>query len=138
MEGLIKTTPDKEKARSILKMVEDTLDMINSINGSKFPSNIVKEYYDVLRELVSVILLLDGLKTKGEGAHRKLIEYLAVNYKEFTEAEIMLLEELRTIRNKIAYDGFFVTEDYLNRKRGFIKGLVKKLNTLSKRKLGVV
>ena len=39
-------------------------------------SNITKEYYDLIRELISVVLLLDGYKTYGEGAHKKLIEYL--------------------------------------------------------------
>ena len=48
-ENLIKINPDKEKAKSILKMVETTLDMIKTINKSKFPSNIAKEYCKLLR-----------------------------------------------------------------------------------------
>ena len=51
-ENLIKITPDKEKAKSILKMVEKTLEMINSLDINKFPSNITKEYYEVIRELL--------------------------------------------------------------------------------------
>ena len=77
--------------------------------------NILKEYYDVIREFVATVLLLDGFKTKGEGAHKKLIEYIDKNY-QFTEYEISLLNELRIIRNKISYNGFFITEDYLKRK----------------------
>lgn len=75
-EGIIKTTPDREKAKSILKMVETTLEMISAIDARKYPSNVLKEYYEVIRELITVILLLDGYKTQGEGAHKKLIEYL--------------------------------------------------------------
>ena len=60
MEELIRVTPDKEKARSILKMVEATLEMIRFIDKIKFPSNVAKEYYEIIRELISIILLLDG------------------------------------------------------------------------------
>lgn len=132
---LVKISPDKDKAKSILKMVDTTLQMIASINQKKFPSNVVKEYYEVLRELITVILLLDGFKTKGEGAHKKLILYLRENYKEFQESELALLEDLRITRNKIAYDGFFVTDDYLDRKKKNIETTVQKLKHIIDKKL---
>lgn len=44
-EGIIKTAPDREKAKSILKMVETTLEMIDTIDPKKFTSHVVKEYY---------------------------------------------------------------------------------------------
>ncbi len=135
VEGIIKVSPDKEKAKSVMKMVNTTLDMIKSIDTVKFPSNVVKEYYDVLRELISVVLLLDGFKTKGEGAHKKLIEYLEQNYKEFNSYEISLLDDLRITRNKIAYDGFFVTDDYLERKKESIKMIIRKLRNIIDKKL---
>ena len=43
-EGLVKATPDKEKAKPILKMVDTTIDMIKLIDITKFSSNITKEY----------------------------------------------------------------------------------------------
>ena len=43
-EELIRVTPNKEKAKSILKMVETTLEMIRQIDTHKFPSNVAKEY----------------------------------------------------------------------------------------------
>ena len=126
MEDLIRVTPNREKAKSILKMVEKTLEMINNLDIDKFPSNITKEYYEVIRELLSIVLLLDGYKTYGEGAHKKLIEYLEANYKEFTKYEISLIDNLRNIRNKIAYDGFFVKKDYIERKKKDIDLIIKK------------
>ena len=75
-ENLIKITPNKEKAKSISRMAETTLEMIKSLDINKFPSNITKEYYDVMREFMSIVLLLDGFKTYGEGAHKKIIEYI--------------------------------------------------------------
>lgn len=122
---MIKITPDKEKAKSILKMVNTTLDMIKTINP-RFSSNIVKEYYEVIRELLSIILLLDGFKTYGEYAHKNLIEYIKKNYEDFDEHEISLMGDLRIKRNKIAYDGFFVKEEYLNRNKNNILKVILK------------
>jgi len=134
-EELIKITPNKEKAISILKMVNVTLEMINNINQEKFTSNLIKEYYDVVRELISIILLLDGYKTFGEGAHKKLIDYLKQNYKEFKSHEISLIDNLRITRNKIAYDGFFVQQDYLKRNIKTIENVINKLKQLINKKL---
>ena len=134
-EGLIKITPDKEKAQSILKMVDTTLEMIKVIDINKFSSNVTKEYYDAIRELMGVVLLLDGYKTYGEGAHKRLVEYIESNYKEFNAYEISLIDDLRITRNKIAYDGFFVDKDYINRKRNDIKKIIDKLKGIIKRKV---
>ena len=135
MEELIKTTPDKEKARSILKMVEATLEMIRFIDKIKFPSNVAKEYYEIIRELISIILLLDGHKAIGEKAHKRQIEYLEANYKEFGQAEITLIDDLRITRNKIAYEGFFVKESYIDRKLTDILKVIEKLKRLIDKKL---
>ena len=134
-EGLIKVTPDKEKAKSILKMVDTTIEMIKVIDITKFSSNITKEYYDVIRELISVVLLLDGYKTYGEGAHKKLIEYLQTKNIGFSEYEILLIDDLRITRNKVAYDGFFVERDYIERKIRDIQKIIAKLKDIIKKKL---
>ena len=137
-EDLISITPNKEKARSILKMVEITLEMIKQIDKSKFPSNIAKEYYEIVRELMSIILLLDGYKTMGEGAHKRQIEYLEANYKEFSKYEIDFIDDLRVTRNKIAYDGFFVKESYIDRKLNEILKIIDKLNKIVHKKIGLI
>lgn len=134
-DGIIKIRPDKEKSKSILKMVNTTLDMIKSIDSRKFPSLIIKEYYEVVRGLINAILLVDGFKTEGEGAHKKLIEYLNTNYRQFSQYEISTIDNLRIIRNKIAYEGFFVKEDYLIRKRKTILLIVNKLINVLQEKL---
>lgn len=135
MEDIIKIAPNKEKAASILKMVETTLEMIKQIDKEKFPSNVTKEYYEVIRELISIILLLDGYKTIGEGAHKKQIDYLGENYKEFNNSEINFIDELRTNRNKIAYDGFFITTGYIERKAKDISVTITKLKNIINKKL---
>jgi len=134
-DKLLKITPDKEKVLSIIRMVETTLEMIKEMNKNKFPSNVTKEYYEIIRELISIVLLLDGYKSIGDGAHKKQIEYLETNYKNFNKAEINLIDDLRIIRNKISYDGFFVKEDYLNRKLININEIINKLNETINKKL---
>lgn len=134
-EDLIKISPDKEKANSILKMVDSSLEMIKSIDPRKFPSNLIKEYYDIVRELISIILLLDGYKIIGEGAHKRLIDYLKQNYKEFSDYEISVIDDFRITRNKIAYDGFFVKVDYIERKEKDIKNIINKLKGVIRKKL---
>jgi len=116
-------------------MVDTTIEMIKVIDAGKFSSNVTKKYYDVIRELLSVILLLDGYKTYGEGAHKKLIEYVQSNYKEFSEYSISLIDDLRITRNKIAYDGFFVDKDYINRKNKDIQEIIDKLKKIINEKL---
>jgi len=135
LEGLVKITPDAEKAKSMVKMALTTLDMANSIDYRKFPSNVVKELYDVLRELMSATLLLDGWKTKGDGAHKKQIEYMAQNYSQITGFDADFLERLRNLRNRIAYDGFFVDAKYIKENRNVIDSLILKLRLLLKDKL---
>ncbi|MBI2085307.1 MAG: hypothetical protein HYT71_02220 [Candidatus Aenigmarchaeota archaeon] len=130
----IKITPDKEKAKSMLSMVETTEKMISTIDEKMFTSNIVAEYYNVIRQLMTAIMLLDGFKTTGEGAHKSLILYLNNNYEEFSEYEINLIDELRITRNKIEYDGFFVKYDYVQRKKEHIISVISKLKqTIVKR-----
>lgn len=52
MEELIKVTPDKEKAKSILRMVETTIEMVNNLDIDRFPSNITKEYYGDYKRII--------------------------------------------------------------------------------------
>ena len=134
-EGIIRITPDKEKAKSILKMADTTINMIKVIDMAKFSSNLTKEYYDVIRELISVVLLLDGYKTYGEGAHKKLVEYIKSKYGEFDEYEILLIDDLRITRNKIAYDGFFVDKSYIEQKIKGINKIIAKLQSIIKKKI---
>ncbi|KHO45860.1 MAG: hypothetical protein QS98_C0007G0018 [archaeon GW2011_AR3] len=134
-QGLIKVTPNRERAKSILKIIKVTLDMIEHIDSQKYPSNVTKEYYEIIRELASVLLLLDGWKAYGEGAHKIQIQYLRDEYAIFSQAELMLMDELRIIRNKIAYDGLFLKPDYLNRRKEDIRKIIGRLQDTIKLRL---
>lgn len=81
---------------------------------------------------MSIILLLDGFKTEGEGAHKALIGYMQKNYSQLSEYDISVIDEMRTVRNRIAYDGFFVTNDYLMRRLKPINTIIRKLMSIVK------
>jgi len=132
-EELLRVTSDKEKARSILKMVETRLELLLTIDQDKFSSPVFADYYEVIKELITVILLLDGFKTLS---HKALIEYLQKNYKQFTGYEIAFLDDFRITRNKISYNGFFIKPDYLKRKKQDILKIISKLKEITKKKLG--
>ncbi len=128
--NIIRVTPDRKKAESILRMVEQTLAMIRTIDEARFPSQTAKELYDAIRELISVLLLLDGYKTFGEGAHKAAIDYLEMNYKCFSASEISLINWLRMMRNRITYDGFFVQPEFVARRKEKINLIINKLKEI--------
>lgn len=133
-ENLIKITVDKEKVESILRMTEINLERIKETNKEKYTSNILKDYYDVLREFMAIILLLDGFKTIGEGAHKTLIDYIEVKYKELNQKDIIFLNELRILRNKITYDGYFIEKEYLDRRWKDLEEINNKLKNIINKK----
>lgn len=45
------------------------------------------------------------------------------------------MDDLRITRNKIAYDGFFVKENYVNRKLADILNIIVKLKVIIDKKL---
>lgn len=126
MDGLIKTFEDKDKVKSILKMSSVSLELISELDQRRYSTHIIKEYYEIIRNLSNIILLLDGFKTVGERAHINLIKYL-LNEDYVSLEEYMFIDELRTLRNKILYDGDFVDYVFVKKKKDFINKLIEKL-----------
>ncbi len=129
---LIKITPDKERARSILKMVRLIEERIKIQDRKRMTALILSDYYEIIKQLLTALLLLDGYKTLS---HKELVEYIRKNYKDFREHEIFFIDELRSKRNKIVYEGLFIEESYLNRNEVLIKKIIKKLRKIIKEKL---
>lgn len=131
MKDIIRVRPDSEKAKSLLKMAVQRQKMIKTIDSSKFTSPKTEEYYEIIKELASALLALDGMKTLS---HKVLIDYLK-KFKELSTGERLRIDELRKIRNRIAYNGFFVPDDFLARnERVYIK-IISKLKSIITKKL---
>lgn len=93
---------------------------------------IIADYYEIIKELITAILLLDGYKTLS---HKDLIDYLQKKYSEFSTGEISVLDDLRILRNRVAYDGFFIEISYLDRNEILFKTIIQKLKILIDKKL---
>ncbi len=129
---LIRITPDKEKARSIIKMVSLIEERIQNTDKTKMTSLIITDHYEIIKELITALLLTDGYKTLS---HKDLIEYLKEKYAAFGTHEIGLLDELRVLRNRVAYEGFSIEPSYLSRNEQVFKAVAKKLKDMLEKKL---
>src|SRR3989344_9155629 len=101
---IIKVTTDKEKVKSMLILIKEREEFVSSIDNEKFTTNTVENYYELIKELASSLILLDGFKSIGENAHRDLIDHL-INYKDFSQEEIIFMNNLRIKRNNSSYEG---------------------------------
>ncbi|MFH0831829.1 MAG: hypothetical protein V1886_03115 [archaeon] len=130
---LIKITPDKEKARSILKMILLLEERIKGQDKGRMAALIIADYYEIIKELITALLLIEGYKTLS---HKDLVDYAKGNYPEINSQEISVIDDLRILRNRIAYEGFFAEISYLNRNESLFKAIIQKLIGLVKKKLG--
>ena len=133
---IIKVTPDSEKVKSILQLIKEREKFVSSIDHNKFSTNASETYYEIIKELANALLLLDGLKTTGEYAHKDLIDYL-INYKEFMESDVLFMNDLRIKRNNSAYDGKKIEPTYLMNNKKRILELTEKLKRLINDKLNI-
>ncbi len=130
---IIKITPDKEKAKSMLNLIENREKFLPLINIKEFSTIAAEHYYEIIKELVSIFLMLNGTKTTGENAHKEMIEELA-KYQEFSQWEISLLDDLRIKRNKSYYEGKQIMPIYLETNKEKLKTIIKKLKSLTNKK----
>ena len=129
---LIKITPDSERAKNILKMVNLIKERIKIQDKEKMTPLIITDYYEIIKELITAILYLDGFKTLS---HKDLIEYIKTNYKELSQGEISILDNLRILRNRVAYEGVDIEKDYLTRNESNFRKIIRKLESIIDKKL---
>ena len=130
---LIRISPDKEKERNILKMVSLLKERVDKEKDKeKMAALVIVDYYEMLKELITALLLIDGYKTLS---HKDLIEYLREREKGFSMGEISVLDDLRVLRNRVAYEGFMIEHSYLIRNENLFKELIKRLEELVENKL---
>ena len=124
--------PDREMAKSILKMVEVRIKELSGKDRKEFASLVVEAYYEIIKEAITAIMAIDGCKTLS---HEALIAYLKEFYPRFSNEEIILADNLRKLRHKIAYEGFSIPADFLERNEAAIKKFVSELVEFLKDKL---
>src|SRR3989338_10494306 len=122
---IIKIHPDKQKSNSLRKMAEITLERLRQTDTKKYPTNTLNDYYDVIHKLMEALGLLNGIKTKGEGAHQELIDYISKQY-NFDEQDRQFLQQMRAYRNRISYEGFMIHKNYITLNQEKIINIIKR------------
>ena len=128
-EGIIKITPDKEKAKAPIKMEDITLKRISKTNKEKFPSNTLTDQHNVIRNLLEAITSKEGIKIKGEGAHINIINHICKKH-EIKESKRQFIQELRDYRNRTYYEGFNIKKEYVNTNEERIKEIITTLKEI--------
>ncbi len=133
MDDLIKMTPNPERAKNIILQTELRLKDAKNKDPAEFATLIIEAYYEVIKELLTALLAVDGYKTLS---HTTLIDYLREHYEnQFTDHDLHTIDELRKTRNRIAYEGFMVTRDYHDRKTATALSIIAKLKQVVQTKI---
>ncbi len=132
-EEVRRVSPDKEMAKSLLKMIQTRLSVLEIMDRNRFASLVVETYYEIIKEAITALMAIGGYKTLS---HEVLIGYIEEFFPEFSDYEISLMDEMRKTRNKIAYKGFFVTPDFVIRNETRIREIVQKLLKILQDKIG--
>ena len=126
---ILKSAPNKQKAKSLKKMAEITLDRLHKTSLQDYPSNALTDYYDIIHKLLESLASLGGVKISGEGAHQELIDYICKKH-NLGESTRIFLQEMREFRNRISYEGFSITSNYISLNKDKIESIIKTLLTL--------
>ncbi len=131
MEEIFRIKRDKERAKDLFDISKDRIDFLETISRDRI-YKLIEEYYEVIKELLTAIMYLDGYKTLS---HIKLIDYFYENYRDLTSEEIKIVDILRKFRIGIIYYGKKVSEDFLINNENKIKDIIKRLSSLVGKKL---
>jgi hypothetical protein len=122
---IIEVESDSNKSKSLKYMAEMSLERLNNTNKLKYPSNTLIDYYDIIHKLLEALTLKIGVKFKGDGAHRELIDFISEKY--LTENSRIFLQEMREYRNSISYEGFIINPEYIGQNEKKINEIIEKL-----------
>ncbi len=108
--NLIQTIPDKNKAEELLKLAKHRIEFWEEIKekSDKYTSLFIEGHYEIIKELFTVIVSLDGWKALN---HECLFAYIIQNYKDKIEIDFEFLLELKDTRNSIDYRRIMLGKD---------------------------
>ena len=135
-EGIIKKhRTDMLRAKSLIEEAGKRKlflnEMTNKIGISEENANYFVEHsYDVIMELIRAKLLIDGFKSIGLYAHEAEVAYLRdIN---FSETDVIFIDELRYFRNGIIYYGKKLNKKYAEIVVDFLENKYPELKKLFK------
>lgn len=122
-----KRTPDRELAKSLLKMAAERFNYFNSKDSSVFA---LEGFYEAILELCHALMALEGLKTLS---HECAIEFVRNRY--FGNYETEILQKLRKKRHGIKYYGTALSEETVKSNLERSRMLFLKLKKMAEEKL---
>lgn len=131
-DKVTKIRPDNEKAKALQKMIELHEKRAKLTPLPDMGTLLIEEYYEIVKELITAIMSCDGWKTVS---HELLIGYLAEFYPECNTLEIALIDQLRQMRNDIAYRGVMINPEYLERNQTAILDSITKLKGITEKRI---
>lgn len=133
ISGHIKNiSKDRDKAKSILKMANLRIEFWSDLKSdAKYTSIAVDGYYEIIKELLTALMYLEGYKSDN---HECLVSFLRYKYPELSY-EVGVIHQLKAVRNDIDYKGFFVNADYLKRNKLEFRHIIETLQRILKEKL---
>ncbi len=129
-EFIREISADNDKISSILHMCSVRLRFISKQDvDDETASIIVENYYEIIKELLTALLLNNGFKSSN---HECLLSFFSFKYPSY-EYEASVMHLLKNIRNRIAYDGLFVEKSYLDKNKLEFEHIISLLSGLIKR-----
>lgn len=120
---------DKEKIDSIMEIAELRLKLFKKIPIDKDSVPfIVESYYEIIKELLTALLLSQGLRSKN---HQCLISYFYHKYPDY-EAEAHLIHQMSYLRNRLNYYGESIELDFYEKNKLEFESIIKILKGLIK------
>jgi hypothetical protein len=134
-EGMLTETGEKDpnKAQELLALADHKVAFWKAVEDKAptYPSLFIEGNYEIIKELATAILCLDGWKADN---HDCLFQYL-VEKKQDLELDFDYLAELRKLRNKIDYHGIKVSYDTWKQNKLKIQIIIKTLKEYVKKQL---
>ena len=109
-EHIIKVNTDTEKIKSIIRMCDIRLKIVKQIKINQETASVIAyDYYEIIKELLTSLLLKNGLKSDN---HECLISFFKQNFPKYGY-EANIIHQLKDVRNRVSYDGIFVKKEYV-------------------------
>ncbi len=125
-DEIFKISKDISRARDLFQISKERLEIIEILPKDK-TYKIIEEYYEIILELMTVIMYLDGYKTLS---HIKVLEYVSKKYDVLSNNQVQIIDTLRKFRHGIVYYGKKVSNEYLINYQEEITKIVKSLDNL--------
>ena len=129
---VVKISPNPETAQSLMNSVDERTKFLKTIDQS-FPNMIFETVYEIIRESINALMLLEGYKPYS---HEVTISFLEKFHKnKFLEYDLTTLNDLRIKRNNSFYQGEKISSEFAEKSIQFLEEILPKIKSLFNHKI---